>query len=236
MRAGIATTGPGIGAAGPAVDQRMTTFGLIGAGHIGSQLARAAVAHGHDVVLSNSRGPETLAALVAELGSSARAATPQEAAEAADIAVVTIPLKAISSVPVEPLVGKTVIDTNNYYSQRDGNIAELDDESTTSSELLQRHLEGAHVVKAFNHIAAAAITAEAQEAGTPDRRALIVAGDDAGAKSTVASFIEEIGFDVLDLGPLAEGWRIQPDTPGYGPRLTLEQLREATGSAARRHA
>ena len=211
----------------------MTTIGLIGAGHIGSQLARAAIAHGHDVVLSNSRGPETLTDLVAELGPSARAGTPAEAAAAADIAVVTTPVSAIGSVPVEPLIGKPVIDTNNYYSQRDGVIAELEDGSLTSSELLQRHLAGAHVVKAFNHIQSAAITAEAQEAGTPDRRALAVASDDDSAKAAVASFIDTIGFDVVDLGALAEGWRVQPNTPGYGPRLTADELRAAVQAATR---
>jgi predicted dinucleotide-binding enzyme len=210
------------------------TIGLIGAGNIGGQIARAAVAHGHKVVLSNSRAPETLTDLVTELGSSARAATPAEAAAAGDLVVVTIPLKAIDTVPVEPLIGKTVIDTNNYYPQRDGHVAALDDESTTSSELLQARLDGAHVVKAFNHIGAAHITEHAQPAGTDGRRALVVAGDDADAKSTVAALIDEIGFDVVDLGPLAEGWRIQPDTPGYGPRLTSEELRAATEAAQRR--
>ena len=209
----------------------MTTIGLIGAGHIGSQLARAAVAHGYDVVLSNSRGPETLVDLITELGPSARAGTPAEAAAAADIAVVTTPVSAIGSVPVEPLAGKPVIDTNNYYSQRDGVISELEDGSLTSSELLQRHLAGAHVVKAFNHIQSAAITAEAQEAGTPDRRALAVASNDGDAKAAVASFIDQVGFDVVDLGPLAEGRRVQPNTPGYGPRLTADELRVATDAA-----
>ena len=211
----------------------MTTIGLIGAGHIGSQLARAAIANGHDVVLSNSRGPETLTDLISELGPQARAATPTEAAEAADIAVVTTPVRAIDSIPVEPLAGKPVIDTNNYYSQRDGVIAELEDGSLTSAELLQRHLAGAHVVKAFNHIQAFAITAEAQEAGTPDRRALAIAGDDEAAKATIASFIDAVGFDVVDLGPLAEGWRVQPNTPAYGPRLTVDELRDATQATTR---
>src|SRR6478735_5047095 len=130
----------------------MTTIGLIGSGHIGSTVARLAVAAGHDVVLSNSRGPETLADLVAELGDRARAATAAEAAEAGDIVVVTVPFKAYREVPVEPLRGKTVIDTNNYYPDRDGHIAELDDESTTTSELLQAHLPKSRVVKVFNNI------------------------------------------------------------------------------------
>src|SRR5262245_18233631 len=104
----------------------MTTIGFIGAGKIGSQLARLAVANGYDAVLSNSRGPATLAGLVQELGPRARAATAREAAQAGDIVVVSIPLRSYKSVPVEPLAGKVVIDTNNYYPQRDGHIAELD--------------------------------------------------------------------------------------------------------------
>ena len=104
------------------------TIGFIGAGHIGSQVARLAISCGHAVVMSNSRGPETLAALIGELGPSARAATAEEAAGAGDIVVVTVPLKNYREVPVAPLAGKIVIDTNNYYPQRDGQIAE----STTS--------------------------------------------------------------------------------------------------------
>src|SRR3954471_22067283 len=130
----------------------MTTIGLIGSGHIGSTVARLAVDAGHDVVLSNSRAPETLADLVGELGPRARAATPAEAAAAGDVVVVTIPLKAYRDVPVEPLRGKVVIDTNNYYPDRDGHIAELDEESTTTSELLQAHLPESQVVKGFNNI------------------------------------------------------------------------------------
>ena len=123
-----------------AVDHPMTTWGFIGSGNIGSTVARLAIAAGHDVVISNSRGPETLADLVAELGPHARAATAAEAAEAGDVVVVTIPLKAYRDVPVDALAGKVVIDTMNYYPQRDGQIDELDDGSTTTSELLQAHL------------------------------------------------------------------------------------------------
>jgi predicted dinucleotide-binding enzyme len=211
----------------------MTTLGLIGAGHIGSQLARLGVAYGYNVIVSNSRGPETLAELVAELGPSARAATVAETARASDLLVVTIPLKNIGSLPADAFDGKTVIDTNNYYPQRDGRIAALDDESTTVSELLQAQLPGAHVVKAFNHIYASALTAEGLPAGDPSRRALAIAGDDADAKAVVAAFIDSIGFDVVDAGPLSEGWRYQRDTPAYGPRLTASELREALSSAKR---
>ncbi len=204
-------------------------IGLIGSGRIGSNLARLAVAHGHDVVVSNSRGPETLAALVTELGPHARAATAAEAAAEGDIVVVTIPLKAIDAVPVEPLVGKVVIDTNNYYPERDGEIPALDTKSTTSSELLAAHLPGAHVVKAFNSIYFEHLIEHAKPAGTEGRRALPIAGDDAAAKATVATLIDTFGFDVVDAGALAEGARFQPDTAPYGSDATIAELRGLLG-------
>lgn len=209
------------------------TIGMIGAGHIGGQLARLSVRHGYDVVVSNSRGPETLEDLVRELGPRARAATPAQAAEAGDIVVVTIPLKNIGDVPVAPLAGKIVIDTNNYYPQRDGHIRELDREETTTSELLQRHLPRSKVVKAFNHIYAAQLTTHGQPAGTPNRRALAIAGNDADANRVVAQLIDRFGFDVVDMGALSESWRIQRDTPGYGPRRSAEELRRDLAAAQR---
>lgn len=211
----------------------MTTIGFIGSGKIGSQLARLATARGFDVVLSNSRGPETLGDLVAELGPHARAATPREAAAAADIAVVTVPLHALGDVPVDELAGKVVIDTGNYYPQRDGRIPELEDESTTTSELLQRHLPASRVVKAFNHIRAPHLTEHGSRPGTPHRRALVIAGDDADARRIVARLIDSFGFDVVELDALAEGWRIQRDTPGYIVYRTAEEIREDLAAAKR---
>ena len=211
----------------------MKTIGLIGAGNIGSQLARLFVAHGYNVVISNSRTPETLSWLVKELGPKARAATAAGAAEAGDLVVVAVPLKNYRQVPVAPLAGKIVIDTNNYYPQRDGHIPELDDESTTTAELLQAHLPTSKVVKAFNHIYAAQLTTDGQPAGAKNRRALVIAGDDQAAKATVSRLLNEFGFDTVDAGPLSEGWRIQRDTPGYGPRRTVEQLREDLMAAKR---
>ena len=215
------------------MSQGMKTLGLVGAGHIGSQLARLAVKHGFEAVLSNSRGPETLAALVRELGPKARAATPAEAAKAGDIVVVTIPLKAIGSVPVEPLAGKVVIDTNNYYPQRDGHIRELDAQTTTSSALLQRHLPTSKVVKAFNHVYAAQLTTDGKPPGTPNRRAFVIAGDDADAKRAVTALIDTFGFDVVDAGTLADSWRNEPNTPGYGPQMGAAELRQALATAVR---
>lgn len=193
----------------------MTTIGLIGSGHIGSGLARLAVAAGYDVIVSNSRGPETLSDLVAELGPRARAATSAEAAADSDLAIVTIPLKAYPHVPVAELRGKTVIDTNNYYPERDGHIAELDDESTTTAELLQKHAPDSFVVKAFNSIYFPHLTSLARPTGSADRSVLPIAGDDSQAKQTVAEFLDRIGYDALDVGPLSEGWRFQRDTPAY---------------------
>ena len=191
------------------------------------------MARGYNVVLSNSRGPETLSGLIAELGPKARAATAVDAAKAGDLVVVTVPLKNYRAVPVEPLAGKVVIDTNNYYPQRDGHIPELDNESTTTSELLQAHLPTSKVVKAFNHIYAAQLTTDGRPAGSKNRRALVIAGDDAGAKALVTRLLDEFGFDTVDAGPLKEGWRIQRDTPGYGPRRTAEELRRDLAAAKR---
>jgi hypothetical protein len=209
----------------------MTTIGLIGAGHIGGTLARIATAAGYAVVVSNSRGPQTLVDLVAELGDTARAGTPQDAATAGDVVVVTIPLHAYAQVPVEPLAGKVVVDTNNYYPQRDGQIEALDSGATTSSELLADHLRGARVVKAFNHITSADLGSQGAPAGTEGRRALAIAGDDDDARATVAELIDRLGFDVVDAGPLAEGRRFAVGTPAYGPRLDRAGLEQALAAA-----
>jgi len=208
----------------------MTTWGFIGSGNIGGTVARLAVAAGHDVVMSNSRGPHTLARLVADLGPRARAATAEEAAEAGDVVVVTIPLGSYRSVPVEPLRGKVVIDTMNYYPARDGRIPELDDESTTTCELLQAHLPESQVVKAFNNIFYRHLAVLARPSGAPDRSALAIAGDDADAKALVTRLLDEIGYDTLDLGPLAEGWRIQRDTPAYGTMYAADPANWPAGA------
>ncbi|GAA2143271.1 NAD(P)-binding domain-containing protein [Kitasatospora kazusensis] len=194
----------------------MATLGLIGSGNIGGTLARLAVNAGLDVVLSNSRGPETLAGLVAELGAGARAGTPAQAAEAGDWVVVTVPLKAYLQIPAAPLAGRTVLDTNNYYPQRDGHFARLDSGETTSSGLLQEHLAGAHVVKAFNNIYFGHLASLARPAGAPDRTALPIAGDDTTGKERAVALLDVLGFDAVDVGALAESWRFQPDTPAYG--------------------
>lgn len=212
----------------------MATIGLIGAGHIGSQVARLAVKSGYDVVISNSRGPQTLTELVKELGPHARAGTVEDAARSGDeFVVVTIPLGRYESVPVEPVAGKIVIDTNNYYPQRDGQIPELDRETATSTELLQRHLPKSKVVKGFNHIYARELTEHGQPKGSPNRRALVTAGDDAAAKAKFAALLDQFGFDTVDAGAAKDSWRIQPGTPAYGPRRNAEELRADLAAAKR---
>jgi len=194
----------------------MTTVGIIGSGQIGTTLARLAIGAGHRVVLSNSRGPETLAATVSELGLRASAATSAEAAAAGDIVVVTVPVSAFPELPAAALGGKTVIDTCNYGPERDGHIPELDGASLTSSELLQRYLPDAVVVKAFNNIFYKHLLSLGRPAGAADRSSLPIAGDSALEKTVVSEFIDSLGYDVVDTGSLADSWRQATGTPVWG--------------------
>ena len=219
-------------AAGPELHAGMTTVGFIGSGRIGGTVARLSVAAGHQVVLSNSRGPQTLKDLADELGPLARAGTGDQAAADGDIVVVSIPLRAYRSVPAEPLAGQTVIDADNYYPQRDGHIAELDSGSVTSSGLLQRHLDRSHVVKAFNNIQYRHLLSLARPAGAADRTFLPIAGDDPGAKQAVTAFLDSIGYGAVDAGSLADSWRQQPGMPAYGaPYGPFEQPAGTPASA-----
>lgn len=211
----------------------MTIYGIIGAGHIGSQIARAVIALGDEVVIANSRGPETLGDLIAELGPKARAATADEAAEAAEVAVVTVPLAALDRVPVEPLRGKIVLDTNNYYFERDGRIEALDKGETTTSEMLQQHLPESKVVKAFNHIMAADITTTGSPAGTPGRRALATSSDYPEAIHFVTDLYDRLGFDTVAIAPLSESWRVERDRPAYVVRQNRDELEANLAKAPR---
>jgi predicted dinucleotide-binding enzyme len=158
---------------------------------------------------------------VDELGSQARAATPAQAAAAGDWVVVTIPVGSIAMVPREPLVGKTVIDTGNYWAPRDGTIQELEAQELTDSELLQRHLAEAHVVKAFNNINYRHLKALPRPAGAADRTTLPIAGNDPGAKKHAAELLSLLGFDSVDMGPLTESWRSQVGTPVFCAPYTV---------------
>lgn len=201
-------------------------IGIIGVGHIGGTLARHFVRAGHEVVLGNSRGPETLEELVAELGQRASAATPAEAARSGDVVVVSVPFGRYRELPVDGLERKVVVDTNNYYPQRDGHFEELDDGRSTSSELLQEHLAGARVVKALNSMNWVRLRDDARPPEDPSRLGIPISGDDTEAKKVVSELIDEIGFDAVDAGALGAGGRLhQPGTAVYGADLTSEELR-----------
>jgi predicted dinucleotide-binding enzyme len=193
----------------------MPTLGIIGSGNIGAAIARLAVSAGVPVVLSNSRGPETLASLVSELGPLASAGTIEQAAEAGEVVVLSVPLTAHTAIPASLLEGKAVLDTTNYYPFRDGRVTELDEERMTTSELVHRHFQGAGLTKSFSNILAHHIPLLARPVGAPDRTALPVAGDDASAKAKVSRLIEQLGFDTVDAGTLAESWRFEPETTAY---------------------
>jgi len=211
----------------------MTTIGIIGSGHVGSNLARAAIAHGYDVVLSNSQGPDSLAGLVTELGPKAGAATPAQAAAAGDFAIVAIPLATIDQVPVEPLAGKVVIATVNYFPLRSGRIPEIDNGTTTAPGLLQARLPASRVVRAFSMINAAEMSSDGHPRGDPRRRALALAGDDPAAKQLAAGLYDEFGFDTVDIGGLAESWRIEAGQPAFVVRQNLAELTANVANAKR---
>ena len=202
----------------------MARIGIIGSGHVGSNLARAAIAHGYDVVLSNAQGPDSLGDLVRALGPRASAATATEAAAASDFAIVAIPLPGIGQVPPEPLAGKVVLTTVNYFPQRDGHFPQIDDGTTTAPGLLQAHLPTSRVLRAFSMIDATDMSGDGHPAGDPKRRALALAGDDADAKRLVIRLYDEFGFDAVDLGGLAESWRVDPGQPGFVTRQNVAEL------------
>lgn len=192
-----------------------TPLGIIGTGAIGGTLARLAVAAGVNVILANSRGPETLTELVEQLGPRARAATVAEVAREADIVIAAIPLIAYTDLPADELAGKVVIDTTNYYPERDGQIEALDTDESTASELVQAHLDRSFVVKGFNNITFASLGNGARPHGHPDRVTLPIAGEDPVAKERAAALLGLIGYDALDIGGLAGSWRTEPGTPVY---------------------
>jgi predicted dinucleotide-binding enzyme len=211
----------------------MTTIGVIGAGHIGRNFSLAAIANGYDIVISNSTGPETMGDLVEELGPKARAATPAQAGEAGVFAIVAIPLPGTERVPVEPLAGKIVLDTCNYFPNRDGHFPEIDAGELTVPGYLQAHLPTSKVVRAFNHIDAAKIFTDGTPEGTPNRRALAFATDEGEARKLVADLYNEFGFDAVDAGGLDDAWRLDVDQPTFVVRQNAEELTANLAKATR---
>jgi predicted dinucleotide-binding enzyme len=206
-------------------------IGIIGAGNIGGNLARRLTGVGHEVRVANSRGPETLADLAAETG--AIPVPIADVARDADVVIVAIPTKNVPDLPDGVLdgaaPGAAIIDTTNYYPERDGRIAPIE-EDMTESEWVGRQL-GRPVIKVFNGTYAHNLIDAARSTDDPDRIAVPVAGDDVGAKSQVLALVDELGFDPVDAGSLAESWRQQPGTPSYGPELKADELRAALAAA-----
>lgn len=199
----------------------MTTLSIIGSGSIGTAVARLAVAANIQVIMANSRGPESLKELIEGLGPLATADTVETAVAAGDIVLLSVPLTAITSISPMPFIAKTVLDTTNYYPFRDGRVAELDDETLNTSELVQRHFEGARLVKAFSNILAHHIPQLARPSDDPDRTALPITSDHEQAKIEAAALIDRLGYDTVDAGSLAESWRFEPEAGAY-TRLYLE--------------
>jgi predicted dinucleotide-binding enzyme len=209
-------------------------IGVIGAGHIGANAARLFVNAGHSVAIANSRGPETLDDLVEDLGDNATAATVADARDFGDVIFISIPLGKYTDLPTDGWDGKIVIDSNNYYPERDGQIAELDSGKATSSEMLLRHLPGARLVKGFNTIWFEHLKAQGNvDLPLEERRAIFIAGDDSEAKAVVARLIEDIGFAAVDTGFLAAGGRSQqPRTAIYNKELTAAEAAKALTAGA----
>jgi len=208
-------------------------IGILGAGHIGSALARYVVALGHQVKIANSRGPGTLRDVAAQTG--AQPATVDEAARDAELVVVTIPMKAVATLPKPLFAGLgsdvIVIDTNNYYPSRDDRIEPVEAGQLESAWVAEQI--GRPVIKAFNNIFAASFAANAAPKGSPKRLALSVAGDQQTAREKVLRLVDDIGFDPVDTGPLSESWRQQPGTPCYCKDFGADEMRRALAQADR---
>lgn len=192
------------------------TIGIIGSGLVGKAVAHLAVAAGYRVVISNSRGPASLAALVEELGPLASAGTVEETIAIGEIVTLAIPLAVFETLPAARFAGKVVLDQTNYYpGLGDFRRADLDQGVLTSSELVQRHLRGARVVKGLHNLGWHHMQHNARPRGDAGRTTLPIAGDDAAAMDAVTCFLETVGYDVVDAGALADSWRIEPNTPIY---------------------
>jgi predicted dinucleotide-binding enzyme/predicted TIM-barrel fold metal-dependent hydrolase len=206
-------------------------IGVIGAGFIGRALARLAVQNGHEVMIANSRGPETLGS--AAIALRCKTGTASEAARFGDAVVLAIPLKAYVDLNPRAFEGKVVLDANNYYPERDGRIPALDRREATTTGLIAAHLAGARLVKFFNAILQEDIEKDARPRGTPGRRALPIAGDDPQAKRIATELADQFGYDTVDAGSLADSWRFERAMPAYCVPLDAQSLREALAAAQR---
>lgn len=206
-------------------------IGIIGAGFVAKAIGGLALKAGHEVMISNSRGPQTLFSTTRLTGLTAGSVN--EAIAFGDIVVIAIPFAAYPTIPSASLAGKIVVDTNNYYHERDGQIAVLDNKETSTSEMLAKHLPASDIVKAFNAIVMTDLEKDGQAKNSPDRRALPIAGDNKNAKALITDLIDSFGYDVVDVGPLSEGWRFERNTPVYCIPLNKAQLTQQLADTQR---
>ena len=206
-------------------------IGVIGAGFIGRLIAIHSVRNGHDVMISNSRGPNSLRSAVAAI--KCKSGFAEDAAKFGDIVFLAIPFSNYRSLPAQALAKKIVVDANNYYPDRDGPIPELDSGEATTSELTAAYLKDSKIVKAFNAIMANDLEKDGLPVGSAGRRALPIAGDDKAAKAVVAKLVDEFGFDVVDAGPLSEGWRFERARPAYCVPFKRDELAEVLAGTTR---
>ncbi|KGT94257.1 NADP oxidoreductase [Erwinia typographi] len=206
-------------------------IGIIGAGFVGRAVAKLAIKAGHSVMLSNSRGPQTLFSLRAMIG--CETGTSSEAARFGDVVIIAVPLLAIKELPIGELTGKLIIDSVNYYPDRDGKVDVLEKGQITTSELLASYLPDTKIIKAFNAIPMTELESDGLPAGSSARRALPLAGDDEEGKKVVEEFYESFGFDAVDAGLLSEGWRFERGMPSYCVRMTKIELKAVLKEAKR---
>lgn len=200
------------------------TLGIVGAGRLGSVIAQLAASAGFEVLVASRREPALLAGLAAGWG--AQATTTGELFARSDAVVLALPLGQVRELPSEALRGKLVLDATNYWWLSDGTHPELDDPRTTTSEMVQRHLDGARVVKALGHMGYQDLEDEARPPGAPQRKAIAIAGDDEVDLALVARIVDAVGFDPVIAGPLDHGIMLEPGAEAFGADVDAERLRE----------